>query len=66
MNSGSLGNRSARLPKQVSNVNRPTARRSNRNPQAETATPSQCRNGTCELVWKPVPATEKVTDNLGS
>lgn len=69
MNSGSLGNRSSRQPKQSSNSNQSalTIRpRTKVGPQTEPGSSNQCTNGICQISWKPGQVDSKLPDNLGS
>lgn len=69
MNSGSLGNRSLRQPKQSSNVDQSSLTRRPRiknAPQADASGLNQCSNGVCQISWKPGQIESKLSENLGS
>lgn len=70
MNSGSLGNRSARPTKQSSNSNHQPALsirpRTKVGAQNEPGSPNQCTNGVCQLSWKPGSVESKLPDTPGA
>lgn len=69
MNSGSLGNRSSRQPKQSSNSSQSALSirpRTKVGQQIESSNSNQCTNGICQISWKPSQVESKLPDNLGS
>ncbi|CAN5522516.1 hypothetical protein BH10CYA1_BH10CYA1_31940 [soil metagenome] len=68
MNSGSLGNRSSRQPKQSLNTNQSalSIRPRTKVGQQIEASQNQCTNGICQISWKPSQVESKLPDNLGS
>ncbi|HEY9732527.1 MAG TPA: hypothetical protein V6C89_11485 [Drouetiella sp.] len=68
MNSGSLGNRSARQPKQSSNANQPalSIRPRTKVGAQQPGSSNQCTNGICQLSWKPSQTDLKLPDSPGA